>query len=237
MIATLSAPASRSSRRRLSRGAAIGIGVSIALHAGAVAYLAIARFVLKPPEATAEKPRPPVTWLDLPRPEPKPQAEPPPPTSQPPLIKARPSLQPPIGLDPPPAPFEPLEGPVVDDPGPPTLTQEPVLPPAPNVELIQGPPVIEHPDWLRRPTGEDLARHYPRRALEQELSGRAQIACSVTAAGRLQSCVVVSETPAGRGFGDAALKLSRAFQMRPQTEDGRPVEGGRVNIPITFEVK
>ena len=38
------------------------------------------------------------------------------------------------------------------------------------------------------------------------------------------------------GFGDAAMKLSKLFKMRPQTKDGQPVDGGTVRIPIAFRL-
>ncbi|MFV4657324.1 TonB family protein, partial [Mycobacterium tuberculosis] len=58
----------------------------------------------------------------------------------------------------------------------------------------------------------------------------------VTASGQLTRCTVSGEAPANRHFGDAALKLSRIFRMSPKTEDGQPVEGGTVHIPIHFAV-
>jgi protein TonB len=47
---------------------------------------------------------------------------------------------------------------------------------------------------------------------------------------------VLSEDPADQGFGDAAIKLSKLFKMRPQTKDGAPTNGGTVRIPIRFQI-
>jgi protein TonB len=67
-------------------------------------------------------------------------------------------------------------------------------------------------------------------------SGSAKIYCVVTASGTLSECTVASESPADFGFGDAALKMSKLFKMKPQTQDGQPVGGAHINIPIRFQV-
>ena len=67
-----------------------------------------------------------------------------------------------------------------------------------------------------------------------EVSGSATINCVVNARGTLDNCSIASETPADMGFGDAAMKLSKLFKMRPQTKDGQPVDGGTVRIPLRF---
>jgi len=81
-----------------------------------------------------------------------------------------------------------------------------------------------------------MARYYPDRAQRMEVNGRATISCTVTAKGALQGCTVVSENPADYGFGEAALRLSRLFRMKPKTLDGSPVDGGAITVPIVFQV-
>lgn len=125
----------------------------------------------------------------------------------------------------PPLPVPPVER-RIETPEPPRAP--PPEPPRPSV--------ITNPDWRRRPSGEDLARYYPDRAARMEVEGSATISCSVTARGTLESCSIVSETPDNMGFGDAAMRMSRLFQMRPQTRDGQPVSGGTVRIPIRFNL-
>ena len=96
--------------------------------------------------------------------------------------------------------------------------------------------MITRPDWIRKPSGDDLATYYPDRAQRTETNGTVSLSCSVTAKGTLEKCMVVSETPSDYGFGDAAIRLSKIFRMKPQTSDGAPVEGGTVVIPIVFRV-
>lgn len=102
--------------------------------------------------------------------------------------------------------------------------------------VSSGPPVITQPNWLRQPNADQLTRFYPAQALDQEIQGRAVIRCRVTVSGTLTSCVILSEKPPGYGFGRAALALSVYFRMTPRTEDGRPVEGGQVDVPINFRL-
>jgi TonB family protein len=96
--------------------------------------------------------------------------------------------------------------------------------------------VITQPEWLRRPNAEDLERYFPERAQRMNVEGRASISCTVDVRGTLQNCSVSLEDPNDQGFGDAALRMSKLFKMRPMTKDGVPVDGGKITIPIAFRL-
>ncbi len=87
--------------------------------------------------------------------------------------------------------------------------------------------------WLRGPTPEDLLTVWPRDAYKKGYGGKAVIACQVSVQGGLRECAVESESPAGAGFGSAAIALSPQFVMKPATRDGQPVVGA-VRIPVIF---
>lgn len=97
-------------------------------------------------------------------------------------------------------------------------------------------PVVTNPDWRRRPTGEDIARVFPKAAEAQRREGRATMSCGVSEEGVLVGCAVIDEDPKGAEFGEAVLSVAHLFRMRPMTRDGVPVEGGTVRIPFSFRL-
>jgi His-Xaa-Ser repeat protein HxsA len=91
---------------------------------------------------------------------------------------------------------------------------------------------IRAPVWLKRPSGEDLARYYPDRAQRLGVAGEAVIRCTVDTGGVLSNCTVESESPPAYGFGDAAIRLAHLFRLQVKPED----VGATITLPIIFNL-
>lgn len=113
---------------------------------------------------------------------------------------------------------------------------------APDPASQTQPRQVIKPDWIEKPTAEDLARFYPPEAVKGNWNGDTLLSCGVDLDGRLSGCTVTGGCAAGFGmppticedFRQAALQLAGLFRMRPQTVGGQPTAGGRINIPIRF---
>ena len=101
--------------------------------------------------------------------------------------------------------------------------------------LLQAPaaPASAEPQWLRLPSRSEVAKAYPRARADGQ-PGSAMLSCEVANDGALFGCVVMNESPAGKGFGAAALRLSRLYRMQPVIREGVPAPGGSVLIPIRW---
>lgn len=79
-----------------------------------------------------------------------------------------------------------------------------------------------------------MAAAYPAEASATNLAGSAAVECTVAPDGGLKDCVVTSETPAGAGFGAAAVAIAGKFQMPPKSPSGAPMAGRTVQFPIRW---
>jgi len=92
---------------------------------------------------------------------------------------------------------------------------------------------VQKPLWVRQIDPSGVVALYPAAATKAGYkSGAATLACSVTHAGELTNCTVESEAPADFGFGDAALKIASVMAMNPWTQQGAPVDGMTIRLPI-----
>lgn len=212
------------------------IGASALVHVGAGLWLYHQRFELTDiPPAISE---PPPTVIELIRPPLPPKPETPPkasPAPTPPIH--RPTQVMPSNV----APLEVPLAPVIShDAGPVINLTEPAAEPSTGTAVTPEPPrpvpVITQPDWVRRPTADQLMRAYPSAAEARGIGGVAELSCLVRVDGSLTGCSVTTETPGNQGFGRAAVSLSRYFRLSPRTVDGQAVDGARVSMAIRFDL-
>ena len=212
---------------RFSRTTWIAVAVVAAGHVGLGAALYYQRFELPLPEV-ADPPTTIIELIEMPRP---PEPVPAPQRPQPPNTRVNELPAPPRTPD----VVAVTPGETVAEGSTITLVDsvpEPVEHAPPVKATPQPPAVIANPRWERQPSAEQLMRAYPDRALRAEAGGRVSLNCLVQPNGRVADCRVTNETP-GYGFGEAAQRLTRHFQISPRTVDGAAV-GSRVNIAIRF---
>lgn len=65
--------------------------------------------------------------------------------------------------------------------------------------------------------------------------GVVTLECRVIRDGRLSDCVILSETPAGQGFGQAALEAARRARVSRETF-GRATSGAKVRFTTRFRL-
>lgn len=128
----------------------------------------------------------------------------------------------------------PIEG----QESPPPPAGLPIGPPPGGMPRPPPPPgfvKITQPIWTSTPAGEAIAAAYPKGAGRQ--GGRAVIECRVTAAGAVTACAILSETPAGQGFGAAAVSLAPQYRIQTTNAEGQSVIGNTVQISVAFQAR
>jgi protein TonB len=88
--------------------------------------------------------------------------------------------------------------------------------------------------WASRPTARRISELYPQRPLREGLGGRVALNCEVLPSMNV-SCEVATESPAGQGFGRAALAASSSYRARPTLSDGSSAVGTRTRIIVSFQ--
>jgi protein TonB len=83
----------------------------------------------------------------------------------------------------------------------------------------------------------DPLQYYPPRARAEGVQGRATLACTQRPDGSFAKCSVISEAPAGYGFGDAALAMSGRMALPPPPAGAHhSSDASKIVFPIVFQL-
>lgn len=95
---------------------------------------------------------------------------------------------------------------------------------------------LAHPDWIQTFDAASKISTFPDAAVKAGLkTGTATVDCVVAANGALAHCETVRESTPNVGFGDTAIRIAETFATNPWNEDGLPVEGAHVRMPIQMD--
>lgn len=96
---------------------------------------------------------------------------------------------------------------------------------------------LSRPRWIRQLDPARIQAIFPKAAADAGVkSGLGVVECIVQPDGRLGGCKAVREDPAGLGFGDSALQVAAIMQLNPWSDDGRPVDGASIRLPVKFDL-
>jgi protein TonB len=87
--------------------------------------------------------------------------------------------------------------------------------------------------WAARPSARRVADLYPERASRDGVGGRVELDCSVRSNQSL-ACSVANESPAGLGFGRAALNAAGSYRAQAWLSDGTDSTGARTRVVFQF---
>ena len=94
---------------------------------------------------------------------------------------------------------------------------------------------LEKPNWVSFIPADRMTELYPAAAADSGIkTGRGVVTCTIAPDGALTACSLESEDPPGKGFGQAALAAITSFAVNPWSDEGRPVDGSKIRVPIRF---
>lgn len=104
-------------------------------------------------------------------------------------------------------------------------------------ELAKGETLnVKTPIWAALPRVDEIQAAVPKTEGGPN-NARVTLVCDVQAGGTLSGCTVDREEPAGQGFGPAILTLAPKFQVGLISGEGAPTVGGKVRVPVRFDLK
>jgi TonB family protein len=94
---------------------------------------------------------------------------------------------------------------------------------------------LTKPRWKVMPDPTKAQSVYPDAAADAGVErGTARVQCMVGEGGAFADCVALEETPKGLGFAEASRKIASVFVVNPWTDEGLPVDGVRLTLPIAL---
>jgi hypothetical protein len=96
---------------------------------------------------------------------------------------------------------------------------------------------LSEPQWVVGPDPDRAVKLFPAAAAAKGLkTGLGVAGCAVAVDGTLTDCKPLPGEPDGLGFSEAAVEIAQVMKMNRWTQEGGPVDGSRLQLPIRFKL-
>ena len=96
---------------------------------------------------------------------------------------------------------------------------------------------IGEPNWRVTLDPVKVAQVFPQAAADKGLTtGRGVVECTVGVDGALTACQPMPGQPDGLGFSESAAMVAQAMRMSVWTDEGGPVDGATITLPVRFNL-
>jgi hypothetical protein len=96
---------------------------------------------------------------------------------------------------------------------------------------------LGQPIWIQTVDQTTTQELFPAEAASRGLkTGLGVVDCAVSANGALTDCKPLPADPEGAGFSEAAVRVAQVMKMSLWTQEGGPVDGARVKLPVRFDL-
>jgi TonB family protein len=109
-------------------------------------------------------------------------------------------------------------------------------PPPTAVSGLEVPAMIEAADWIHKPGPFQIFAFLPRKFSKSGITGKVVLKCKVLPTASVSDCSVVSDTNPDGVLGDAVLKASALFKIRPRMVNGTLSDYAWVLIPVSINL-
>lgn len=98
------------------------------------------------------------------------------------------------------------------------------------------PPGVGRVGWAAIPSDQVMNQFYPAAARAARIGGRIVLDCGIRD-DLAVSCSVLSESPTGYGFGNAAVRAAAALRANPTLSNGAPAPGAHAQVAVNFKTE
>jgi TonB family protein len=110
--------------------------------------------------------------------------------------------------------------------------------PSTTVSTVELALTITSADWIYKPSSDIMNTFLPRNVKTEpgHRAGEVVLKCKLHPDATVSNCTVIDQTNPAVPFGEAAVRASSMFRIRPRAANGTATDENWVLIPVSYDV-